>query len=151
MINFATKDYFKRQKNTTDYMEVQRPNITEQNIGRVIGGASHLELVHEEEKLTAEDYPLLVEAIKNDILNIGKEIRNQISKIGRTLISLFKEKEPAEVIRDIDFTRSRHLSPLRTQKPTTFVDFKRGKILPPPSKAIATLIDDKEDDAADWR
>lgn len=146
MINFATKDYFKRQKNTTDYMEVQRPNITEQNIGRVIGGASHLEVVHEEEKLTAEDYPLLVEAIKNDILNIGKEIRNQISKIGRTLISLFKEKEPAEVIIGIDFRQSRNLSPLRTQKPTTFVDFKRGSIIQAPPKTVTSLI---EEDSAD--
>lgn len=146
MINFATKDYFKRQKNTTDYMEVQRPNITEQNIGRVIGGASHLEVVHEEEKLTAEDYPLLVEAIKNDILNIGKEIRNQISKIGRTLISFFKEKEPAEVIIGIDFRQYRNLSQLRTQKPTTFVDFKRGRIIQAPPKTVTSLI---EEDSAD--
>lgn len=131
-------------------MEVHGPRTLEDQIGSVIAGSTRLEVTTGERRLNPEDYPLVLEAFLEDLRNIGKEIQAKISRAGIAVSSLFKPKEPAEIIRDIDFTRSRHLSLLRTQKPTTFVDFKSGKVLPPPSKSIAPLIDDEKDDVADW-
>lgn len=123
-------------------MEVHGPRTLEDQIGSVIAGSTRLEITTGEKRLSPEDYPLVLDAFLEDILNIGKEVQTKIRRAGLAVISLFKPKEPAEVIRGVDFTRSRHLSPLLTKKPTTFVDFKKRKVLETPPKTITTLLDD---------
>lgn len=123
-------------------MEVHGPRALEDQIGSAIAGSTRLQITNGEKRLSPEDYPLVLEALLDDLRTIGKDIQSKISRVGIAVSSLFKPKEPAKVIKDVDFTRSRQLSLLRTQKPTTFVDFKRGKVIETPPKTITALLDD---------
>ncbi len=111
-------------------MELHQASITEETLGSTFGGRSSIKLTIAEESLTKEEISAIHEAVKEDFLNIGREIRAKIIKAGIAITSIFKAKEPGEILhRNFGVEKAKKESPYTKQTPTTYVDFRKKHVI----------------------